>query len=136
PCATWGGGTELPDGEYKIRINAWDKAGNLKAYAHNFILDTTAPLVEITNPDDNSLPNGNVELRATVEDDNLHHYWLNIKKNGSNYNISGVTGTKNTNTSFTDKLLTTLTEEGKYKITLAARDSAGGAQVPVIEVQM
>src|SRR5690606_15894675 len=32
PCASWGGGVPLPDGEYKIRVNAYDKAGNRTIY--------------------------------------------------------------------------------------------------------
>src|SRR5690606_28667769 len=69
---------------------------------------------------------GGVELHATVTDAHPHHYWLQIKRNGSVVNIPGVTGTQSVTESFSNKLLTTLTTEGSYEVTLAARDAAGG----------
>lgn len=119
----------LADGlQYCWRVKAVDNDGNESVWSDLWktVVDNTAPTVEITSPIDGSLHNAPVELRATVEDAHPHHYWLQIKKNGSVVSTPGVTGTRNDTTSFTNKLLTTLTDEGEYEVTLAARDAVGG----------
>lgn len=112
------------DGEYTIYLQVADSAGNTTTKYVDILVDNTAPLVGISNPVNGSLHNSDVKLRATVTDDNPHHYWLQVKRNGSPVNISGVTGTRSATESFTDKLLTTFSDEGTYEITLAARDAA------------
>ncbi len=119
----------LADGlQYCWRVKVVDNDGNESTWSDLWktVVDNIAPTVALTNPANGSLHNGPVELRGTVEDANPHHYWLQIKKDGSVMSIPGVTGTRNDTTSFTDKLLTTLTEEGDYEVTLAARDAVGG----------
>lgn len=120
--------TNVADATYWWRVKAVDAAGNVSGWSPlwKLTIDSTAPVVAFTNPTNGSINNGPVELRATVTDAHPHHYWLQIKKNGSVMNIPGVTGTKNTTVSFTDKLLTTLSDDGTYEITLAARDAVGG----------
>ena len=129
PCSTWGGGT-LPDGEYKIRINAYDKAGNRTIYSHNFTLDSTAPSSEITSHNDGDAVNGVIEVRGSVVDDNPHHYYTVIKN--SSGAVVGGPGTVNETSSFTDQLLfnfdTSALADGTYTLWLAARDAAGNRE--------
>lgn len=99
-----------------------DAAGNTgTALAEVNYIDKDAPYVEITNPT-SSLLTGTVEVRGTVTDDHPHHYWLYITRNGSQI----VNKTVNQSDSFTNELLYTLTQDGDYEVTLAARDAAGG----------
>ncbi len=124
-------GNWLPgEGTYGFAVRAVDHAGNKSDWALSgeslagscqITYDSTAPFVEITSPT-GSLLSGPVEVRGTVTDAHPHHYWLQIKKNGSVISSSVV----NESNSFTDRLLKTLTDEGEYEVTLAARDAAGG----------
>lgn len=88
-------------------------------------VDSEAPVVAITSPEGN-LFNTDTTLKITVTDENPRHYWLEIKKDGAVMHVPGVTGVRHETTSFTDKPATTLTAEGSYVITLAARDAVGG----------
>jgi hypothetical protein len=111
------------EGKYDLRVRAEDQAGNLEGteYAYNVAYDVTAPTITITHPANNSVHNTSVELRGSVQDENPRHYWLNIKRDG--VQIFNETVLSN---SFENALLQTLTQDGKYVVTFAAHDSAGG----------
>jgi hypothetical protein len=120
----WGGDPSyvMPDGIYYIYAAGKDLAGNwARTTEVKIIVDNTPPTVSITSPNDGGLYNTNVTLSGTVDDANPHHYWLEITKDGENLDIPGITGEQSA-TEFT----TTLTEEGEYHVTFAARDAAGG----------
>lgn len=104
------------------RVKAVDTIGHESAWSELWktVVDNTAPFVAITSPT-GSLFNTDVEVRGTVTDLHPRHYWLHITKNGSPIvNTTVISG------SFTDQLLYTLTEDGDYVVTLAARDAVGG----------
>ncbi len=111
-----------PEGVYYWHVKAVDAAGNSTGWTAPWMVtvDNSAPVVEITSPTVD-LTNGDVEVRASVSDANLRHYWFQIKKNGSVIKSQTVLSS-----GITDKLLYTLTEDGEYTITVAARDLAGG----------
>lgn len=111
-----------PEGTYYWHVKACDALANCSAWSNPWRLniDNTAPVVVINSPT-GSLFNSDVQLKGTVTDLNLRHYWLNIKKDGVTIVDSTVLSS-----GFTNKLLATLTQDGDYVVTLAARDSAGG----------
>ncbi len=87
--------------------------------------DATTPTIELTNPS-SGFVNNVVDIRASVQDANPHHYWLAAyKKNGSEI-FSKV---QNHSESFSDTSIyswdTTLVEDGEYIIKFAERDAAG-----------
>jgi len=109
-------------GTYSIYYDATDGVNAATQVVRTVkVVDTTAPTVKITSPIA-SLLNGFVEVRGTVTDSNPHHYWLQIKKNGTVISSKTV----NESNSFVDRLFTTLTDDGDYEVTLAARDAVGG----------
>lgn len=55
-CAGWQGGVKLPDGAYKIRVNAYDEFGNRTIYSHQFTLDTTPPAAPTLQSPGNGVP--------------------------------------------------------------------------------
>lgn len=105
-------------------LTLYDLAGNHSSF--DFTIDTTPPTVTITNPTASAY-NESVIVRGTVQDENLHHYWLHVAHNG----IDIVNQTINATTGFIDQDLFTATEEGYYVVTLAARDSADIRSVDV-----
>lgn len=111
-----------PEGTYYWHVKACDSLNNCTAWSNPWSLhiDNTAPVVVINSPT-GSLFNSDVQVKGTVTDLNLRHYWLNIKKDGVTIINSTVLSS-----SFTNKLLATLTQDGDYVVTLAARDLAGG----------
>ncbi|HRQ06923.1 MAG TPA: hypothetical protein PK000_02090, partial [Candidatus Saccharibacteria bacterium] len=114
--------TTMNDGTYTLDVRPTDVFGTARYNANRgqVVVDNAAPVVSIDSPTGN-LFNTDVQVRGSVTDPHLRHYWLNIKKDGVNIVNSTVLSS-----SFTNKLLATLTQEGNYVVTLAARDSAGG----------
>jgi parallel beta-helix repeat protein len=121
----WGGDPSyiMTDGTYYMYAAGKDLAGNWARSAEvEIIVDNTPPTVSITSPNNGGLYNTDVVLSGTVTDDNPHHYWLAITKDGENLNIDNITGVRSA-----EEFSTTLTEEGEYHVTFAARDAVGGS---------
>ncbi len=124
--------TLVPDGDYMIHLAARDQAGNRDDSAGSLdqiwvTVDNTAPVVEITNPNDGDVLSGNVDVRGSVNDAHPWRYYAVVRDMANNV-VAGP-GTVYDSNSFTDELLftwdTTLVPNGNYIIHLAARDLAG-----------
>ncbi len=114
--------TSVANSEYWWRVKAVDHAGNAGPWSDlwKITIDNDAPIVSIDSPT-GSLFNTDVEVLGTVTDDNLRHYWVQVKRNGSVVYSKTVLST-----GISNALLYTATLEGDYVVTLAARDTAGG----------
>lgn len=133
---TGGGGqytfinVELPNGTYYWQARTRHKDDKLNWSApttpRSFTValpDTTAPFVSLTSPGNGDvLDVSSVDIRGTVQDDNPHHYWLNVKRDGVTIHNAIV----NHSDSFVDEVLYTVSGDGHYAVTLAARDAMGG----------
>jgi len=118
----------MADGVYYLYAAGKDLAGNWARTPGEIkvTVDNNAPDVTITNPGDDSIVSGVVDVRGSVTDANPHHYWLVIQ-NSLGVKVAGP-GTVNKTESFTDIHLlnwdTTLIPDGDYTIKLEARDAA------------
>lgn len=121
----WTYGWIPTEGTYHIKAFAVDTAGNIEAsdYAYFVTYDVTPPVVAITSHADGTPVSGTIEIRGSVTDINLSHYWINYP--GRNQTVPAAD-------SFTDQLLgtwdTTLVPDGQYTIKLEARDLAGNKE--------
>jgi hypothetical protein len=122
----------IPDGDSSnfeaVAVNSTNSSWKSEIVSQSFKVDTIAPSVEITAPENNSDVSGTVKVRGTVTDANPDHYWLVIE-NSSGHQVAGP-GTVSDSSSFTDKTLidgwdTTQVPDGEYTIKLEARDAAG-----------
>ncbi|MBN2015668.1 PKD domain-containing protein [Candidatus Dojkabacteria bacterium] len=119
--------TPASEGSYCLMAEGTDNAGNLEttAYATNVVYDTTAPLVQITNPSDGDLVNGTVNIQGSVTDDNLWRYWFVVQNSGGT-TVAGP-GTVYHDGPIVNVNLgwdTTAVPDGDYTIKLEARDKA------------
>ncbi|WP_147534592.1 InlB B-repeat-containing protein [Bacillus marasmi] len=75
------------DGKYNFDIDYTDKAGNIAAdyKADEFIVDQTAPKLEITGVADKSANNGDVAPVVTYSDTNFNKSAVSIKLTGANH---------------------------------------------------
>lgn len=118
----------LNEGLHIVKVRAKDNAGNFSEWSNecNITADWTAPDVEITNPEDNSIVSGIIDIRGTVKDSNLLRYYF-VVENYNGVKVAGP-GTVTTAVDFTNKLLlnwnTTNLSDGLYTIKLEARDKA------------
>lgn len=110
------------------RVKAVDAAGNVSAWSPlwKLTIDNDVPVVSIDSPTGN-LFGGNAEVRGTVTDANLHHYWIQVKRNNLVVYENTVSST-----GISNALLYTATVDGEYKVTLAARDGAGNRSGDVV----
>lgn len=136
----------LPDGTYTIRAYARDHANN----EHRFLtvqfdvsaVDTTSPVVTITNPIAGSVVSGEIEVEGVVTDDTaLSHYVVTLYPgstdlssglpHGSAIAVSGwgQVSTSTTNSVFQRTLDTTTLADGEYQIRVAARDAADNRDI-------
>lgn len=115
--------TNVADTTFWWRVKAIDEAGNVGDWSDlwKVIVDNTAPSVEFTNPTSTTLFNSDVEVRATIADANLRHYWVQVKKNGTAIYSQTILSS-----GITNEPVYTATEDGDYIVTIAARDLAGG----------
>lgn len=119
--------TNVANATYYWRVKAVDQVGNESPWSSlwKVVVDNDAPVVSFSGLTDGATYTSAVDLIASISDANLSHYFLTITKDGANYAISGVTGQSIYTSEFTDKPLTTLTDDGSYTVKLEARDKAG-----------
>lgn len=124
---------ELADGEYLIRVQAIDNAGNKSNILEKeVIIDTLAPEVSITSPAEGGFVAGEVFITADVSDSNLWRYYLVIL-NDQGKVVAGP-GTIYHNGPDAEINYTWLTNndpDGEYTIRLEARDKANNKKSAV-----
>ncbi|MEH7272659.1 Ig-like domain-containing protein [Neobacillus vireti] len=117
------------EGVYVLELSATDKAGNTSVKNLKFIIDKSAPTLEITGVSAGEFYNsdkGRKEVTVSVEDLTLDltQTTLIVEKDGATYSesiqLNGVSGTKAVANH-------TFTAEGKYTITLTSTDKLGQA---------
>ena len=88
--ATYTARQEIMFGEGLNTIYAWanDSGGNIGLTSVAFIIDTTAPTVEITSPTNTTYPEAEQLLNITVTDDNgIDRIWYNWKGTNETYTV-------------------------------------------------
>lgn len=127
--------TNVADSTYWWQVQAVDHAGNVSGWTPlwKLTVDSTAPDVAITNPLDgafiNVLTPTPIDVRGTVTDANPRHYFVRVERSTGPATWTTVYSQTTLNaTSFTDQSIYswTPTTDGTYRITLEARDAAGG----------
>ena len=117
------------EGAYVLELTATDKAGNTAAKKVTFIIDKSAPTLEITGVKADEFYNSDKskkEVTVSVEDLTLDltQTTLKVEKDGAVYpetiQLNGVSDAKAV-------AKHTFTTEGKYKITLTSTDKLGQA---------
>ena len=122
----------LAEGEYYVKYNATDLAGNLsQTNTFSFTIDNTKPTVAIDQPIDGMVSDGNVTLTGTASDadssiDRVEYIVKTTDTLGGattgNYEKGTTTGTTSFSYNFTGL------PDGFYKITARAFDTAGNAK--------
>lgn len=82
PFAFWPTLNGIPDGEFEILIEAFDKCDQRSAVTVPLVVDNTAPEVAITSPGDCQPVNGIVPVRGFVADAHLHSWVLDFTGDG------------------------------------------------------
>ncbi|MEX2398841.1 MAG: Ig-like domain-containing protein [Candidatus Saccharimonadales bacterium] len=114
----------LGDGEYLVRVRAFDEAGNKKSGVDvEFTVDNTAPVAEITQPNDEQIVFGEVELVGEVTDENSKNSHFEIQDSEGNRVDSDTLKNGSKNHEYTWD--TSGLDDGFYTIYFEARDLAG-----------
>jgi hypothetical protein len=121
----------LPDGIYAAHVAVVDMVGNVAnvGWSENFTIDATTPTVAFTSPVNNSAHRGAVEIKATVQDEHLRHYYYKVDRKTATGTWQHVASATVLSGSITNKTIYTLPAtalEGDYRVQLAARDAVGG----------
>ncbi len=120
--------TSVDDGTHQIVAYANDSVGNLANQSIVVTVDNTPPDVSITDPQNNSLVSGTVNIHVNSSDQNPDTTWLEI--NGTVVQTWGGEGT------FTYSWDTTSYSDGVYEIVAYANDSAGNIKSYKIYVEV
>ena len=122
------GGNTLADGTYALSLIAVDAAGNESRTTVNFVLDTTAPELTVSEPLTNAnLADGN-QLSGTIDEDVISLvYRLN---HGNETVIDSIDG------AFSQDIDLTGLADGDYTLTLIATDRAGNVSEETIAVYL
>ncbi len=103
----------LTEGPHTVAVKAIDKAGNEATASVAFVVDTTAPTVSITSPEQGSyLAQSQVQVTWTYEEEHLDHFEVSVD-GGAWQDVGTATST-------------TLTlDDGSHSVTVRAIDKAG-----------
>ncbi len=122
--------TPLTSGNWWLHIRTVDNAGNWTSTAHYgpFVIDVDAPDVNITNPSNDWVVRGTINITGTVDDNmDLLRYWFVIQ-NESGQKVAGpgtvYTPVGTTHVDINYNWNTTSQRDGRYTIKLEARDRA------------
>lgn len=122
--APWDTTAGIADGDYTLRVTAFDDCGNTAVQSHDITVDNTAPTVEITDPINCDGIGGLVEIMGTADDANLAGWTLQYTGGNANSWVTIATGT----TSVVNGLLgvwdTTGLRACCYTIRIVATDTA------------
>ena len=106
---------DLKDGACSVDVKAFDNAGNENSATVSFIVDTVAPSINVTSPDDGAWLNAtcmNVTWTGSDGGSGIAYYLVNLN------------GTQVANTTSEYLVLTDL-KAGWYNVTVRAYDNAG-----------
>ena len=108
------------------RVRAIDQYGQLGPWSSlwKVTVDNTAPVVAITNPNNNDAVSGTVNITGTITDNNPDHYYL-VVLDQNNQVVAGPDVVNSPVTSFSYAWDTSTLADGTYTIDLEARDAAG-----------
>jgi len=107
PLASWNTRAGIPDGNYRLRLDAIDQCSRSTApQTRDVVIDNTVPVAVITSPIACSFVGGQVDIRGTANDANLAgwalyysgdgaHSWVPIASGNSRV-INGSLGSWNT----------------------------------------
>lgn len=107
-------------------IALYDEAGNKATYA--FVIDSVAPVVTIDSPAASSTVKGGTDIKATIVDGNLSHYYLLVKiRADSSQPWTELYKKTITSEEFAGDVLYTLPSNvsGEVYVQLDAKDKAG-----------
>ncbi|MGI0024873.1 MAG: Ig-like domain-containing protein, partial [Nitrososphaera sp.] len=122
--------SSLAEGEYKVVIRAEDGAGNVVEEERKISVDRTAPVVEISSPEDGSTVSGRINVNYEVNDDNLKSLALNLKSPVLNIGEKSV---EISNTGSYSLDTATLFDD-KYTLELVAEDKAGNVNSKAVMI--
>ena len=114
---------QLSEGVNKVTVSATDKGGNYSEKEVPFVIDTTAPVIMIDKPADNSIVStSKINIKGRISDPNI----LSVKINGKNATLTGSEFSLN---SFSLK-------EGDNTIKIEATDRAGNSSEKTIKITL
>jgi len=106
--------TDLIEGHHTIKIEAYDRAGNMQSDEITVIVDKTAPVLSVISPENGSFTADHVTVQFSVFDANL----LNVTYHINNGTPGDVTG----ETNFTVYIVSL--SDGAFNLTITAMDKA------------
>ena len=127
--------TKVSNGMSSLVVVAYDAAGNSAAsapvsvnVANVVVVDTTPPVVSITNPSNGSVVSGNVSVRLNASDNSGSAGITQTLK------INGTTVATGTGASLSYTWNTRKIAAGSYTLTATARDAAGNSSSTSVQV--
>ncbi len=113
----------LSNGLHNVVLRVYDKAGNYNQSLFSFTVDTQAPTIEITSPENNMITNSSSITIKWNGNDNFGISYYEIKVDSNAWKNIG------NGTSYTLKL-----EDGQHTIYIKAVDKAGNSQEASLKV--
>ncbi len=112
------------EGSYDIRAIATDILGHIESDGHatNITYDITDPVPVITQPNNNEVVNGTINITGTITELHLDNYELSIHPVSDPSDITFIASGGNTNVSA--DFNTTILPDGEYVLNLEAVDRA------------
>lgn len=116
----------VSEGTYTFEVHAYDRAGNVSTVVtQDLIVDTAGPIVTVSQPGQNELVRGTVNILGTISDPHHWRYYFAIDKVGGGSAVSGITTySDDSEIDFSYNWDTTTVADGNYIIKLESRDKA------------
>ena len=122
--ATWDTTAGIADGDYTLRVTAFDDCGHEAVQSHDITVDNTAPTVEITDPINCDSIGDLVEITGTVNDVNLSGWTLQYTGGNANNWVTIDSGNANVDNRLLGVWDTTGLLPCCYTIRIVASDTA------------